>query len=111
MKIRLIRSRAAVLAAAVFAMPLAVSPMLATQAHAQCGFGRIVSDPSFARREMAAIGMAQMRLVNAGKCVLPKKGSWVSTSRWGIQEHKPMDPIEVAYQDQTYWAHAAYFQK
>ena len=46
MNTRLIRSRAAVLAAAVFAMPLAVSPMLATQAHAQFGFGRIVYDPT-----------------------------------------------------------------
>ena len=80
-------------------------------AHDATTYGRIVSDPSFARREMAAIGMAQMRLVSAGKCVLPKKGSWASTSRWGIQDHKPMDPIEVEYQDQTYWAHAVYFQK
>ena len=46
MKTRLIRSRAAILAAAIFAVPLAVSPMLATQAHAQFGFGRIVYDPT-----------------------------------------------------------------
>ena len=42
MNTRRFRSRAIVLAATM----LAVSPMLATQAHAQFGFGRIVYDPS-----------------------------------------------------------------
>ena len=42
MKTGLISSRAVILAAAM----LAVSPMLATQAHAQFGFGRIVYDPT-----------------------------------------------------------------
>ena len=44
MTIRLFRSRAIVMAATVLAAPLAISPMLATPAHAQ--FGRIVFDPS-----------------------------------------------------------------
>ena len=42
MNTRRFRSRAIVLAATM----LAVSPMLATQAHAQFGFGRIVYDPT-----------------------------------------------------------------
>ncbi len=42
MKTRLISSRAVILAATM----LAVSPMLATQAYAQFGFGRIVYDPT-----------------------------------------------------------------
>ena len=74
-------------------------------------FGRIVSDPGFAQREMAAIGFAQTALVSAGKCIQPKSGSWVSTSRWGLQDRKPIEPIEVDYQNRTYWAHAAYFKK
>ena len=46
MKTHLIHSHVAVVAAVIFAVPLAVSPMLATQAHAQFGFGRIVYDPT-----------------------------------------------------------------
>lgn len=40
------RSRAMALAATLLAGPLAVSPMVATPAHAQFGFGGIVYDPS-----------------------------------------------------------------
>lgn len=46
MTIRRFRSRAVFMAATILAAPLAVSPMLATPAHAQFGFGRIVFDPS-----------------------------------------------------------------
>ncbi len=46
MTIRFSIPRAALIAAAVFAMPVALSPMLARPAHAQFGFGRIVYDPS-----------------------------------------------------------------
>ncbi|MEO9336730.1 P-type conjugative transfer protein TrbJ [Mesorhizobium sp. SB112] len=40
------RSRAALMAASLLAVPLALSPILAAPAHAQFGFGRIVFDPS-----------------------------------------------------------------
>ena len=46
MIIRFSTPRAALIAAAVLAMPVALSPMLASPAHAQFGFGRIVYDPS-----------------------------------------------------------------
>ena len=80
-------------------------------AHDAITYGRIVSDPGFARREMAAIAIAQMRLVSQGKCIQPRTGNWVSASRWDAKDRKPMDPIEVKYQNKAYWAHAAYFLK
>src|SRR5690606_6228805 len=40
------RPRAIFMAATLLAAPLALSPMLASPAHAQFGFGRIVYDPS-----------------------------------------------------------------
>ncbi len=46
MTIRFPTPRAALIAAAVLAVPVALSPMLASPAHAQFGFGRIVYDPS-----------------------------------------------------------------
>ncbi|MFE3839241.1 P-type conjugative transfer protein TrbJ [Pseudogemmobacter sonorensis] len=46
MIIRFSPPRAALVAAAAFAMPVALSLMLASPAHAQFGFGRIVYDPS-----------------------------------------------------------------
>ncbi|KGJ05220.1 P-type conjugative transfer protein TrbJ [Paracoccus halophilus] len=46
MIIRFPTPRAALIAAAVLAVPVALSPMLASPAHAQFGFGRIVYDPS-----------------------------------------------------------------
>ena len=46
MIIRFPPPRAALIAAAVLAVPVALSPMLASPAHAQFGFGRIVYDPS-----------------------------------------------------------------
>ena len=46
MIIRFSTPRAALVAAAVLAMPAALSPMLTSPAHAQFGFGRIVYDPS-----------------------------------------------------------------
>ena len=46
MTIRRSRSRTIALAATLLVSPLAVSPMLATPAQAQFGFGRIVYDPS-----------------------------------------------------------------
>ena len=46
MTIRFPTPRAALVTAAVLAMPVALSPMLASPAHAQFGFGRIVYDPS-----------------------------------------------------------------
>jgi P-type conjugative transfer protein TrbJ len=46
MIIRFPTPRAALIAAAVLAVPVALSPMLASPAHAQFGFGRIVYDPT-----------------------------------------------------------------
>lgn len=46
MIIRFPTPRAALIAAAVLTVPVALSPMLASPAHAQFGFGRIVYDPS-----------------------------------------------------------------
>ncbi|WP_414902758.1 P-type conjugative transfer protein TrbJ [Sphingomonas flavalba] len=46
MIIRFPTPRAALIAAAVLAVPVALSPMLAGPAHAQFGFGRIVYDPT-----------------------------------------------------------------
>lgn len=46
MIIRFSTPRAALIVAAVLAPPVALSPMLASPAHAQFGFGRIVYDPS-----------------------------------------------------------------
>ena len=46
MTFRYSASPAAMIAAAVLAVPVTLSPMLASPAHAQFGFGRIVYDPS-----------------------------------------------------------------